>query len=100
MDPQVWGWIGGILGSVIGIAGGVFGTYCSLKAATGPAQRAVMLGWAIACWAIVILFLIGLFYIPQPYNFLMWIPYPLALMWLIRTGNAECQKAQQLDRPS
>lgn len=99
MPPEYWGWIGGILGGAIGIAGGIFGTYCSLKAASGPAQRAVLLGWTIVCWALVIGFLIGLFYIPQPYNFLLWIPYPFALMWLVRTSNLECQRARQLDQP-
>jgi len=99
MEPETWGWIGGIVGSLIGIAGGVFGTWCSLKGAKGPAERAVLLGWTIVCWTIVIVFLIGLFYIPQPYNFLLWIPYPFALMWLIKTANTEQRRAQQVDAP-
>jgi uncharacterized membrane protein len=33
------GSIGGILGIALGIAGGAFGTYCSIKNTNGPLER-------------------------------------------------------------
>lgn len=50
MDPERFGLYGGIAGSVIGVMGGLIGTYCSLKYATRPRERALTILLASTCW--------------------------------------------------
>jgi len=73
------GIIGGILGSIIGIAGGAFGTYCSIKGTNGPRERSFMIKYAVFTWIFVITFLVLFFVLPKPYNLFMWIPYAIFL---------------------
>lgn len=91
MDPNLgfWlGWGGAILGSMIGVLGGIFGTWASIRHTQTPAERALMIRGAIATWLLVAMFLLGLFLIPPPYNYLLWIPYPIALILGIRWMNS------------
>ncbi|MEX0727585.1 MAG: hypothetical protein WD065_15015 [Planctomycetaceae bacterium] len=83
-------WIGAIGGSLIGILGGVFGTYCSIRNTQGPRERAFMIKAAICCWILVTAFLAGLFLIPKPYNLLLWVVYPI----LLTAGIMWCNKNQ------
>jgi len=48
--------VGGIVGSLIGIAGGVIGTYFGIKNTNGPRERAFMIRSAVACCLGVVLF--------------------------------------------
>lgn len=86
MNP---GLIGGILGSVIGIAGGLFGTYCSIKHTNGPRERAFMIKGAVVCWVTMLVFLALQLVLPDPSRWLMWIPYaillPLGIIYANRT---------------
>lgn len=81
------GTIGGIIGGVVGFAGGIIGCYFSIKNTQGPHERAFMVRVSIVAFVGVILFLIGLVMLPRPYNFLMWIPYAIALPLGIRWSN-------------
>ena len=87
MDSAFWGWVGGIGGSLIGLAGGVFGTWCGIRNTASPAERANVTRWAAGFWIFVTAFLVGLFLLPQPYNVLLWIPYGFGLVYLIRRCN-------------
>jgi len=49
----MWGWIGGIGGGLIGLAGGVVGTYYSIRNTRGPLERAFVIRSAVVCWIIV-----------------------------------------------
>jgi len=40
----MWGWIGGVAGSVIGLAGGIAGTYFCITHTNGPRERSFMIG--------------------------------------------------------
>lgn len=80
MDGATIGWIGGIFGSVVGIMGGVLGTYLSIKSAKGPIERAFIKRSAIIAWVTVSVFLGLLFALPEPYNYLMWIPYAVTML--------------------
>jgi hypothetical protein len=51
--------IGAVLGTVVGIGGGIFGTYCSIKNTTTATERRFMVGYAIVIW-LAIIFLIFL----------------------------------------
>lgn len=96
MDLGFWlGWGGAILGSAIGITGGIFGTWASIRHTQTPAERAFMIRCAIGTWLFVGAFLLGLFLIPTPYNFLLWIPYPILLILGIRWMNARHLEIRQ-----
>jgi Ca2+/Na+ antiporter len=79
---------GAILGSAVGIFGGVLGTWCSIHNTRTAAERAFMIRCSIAVWVLVTAFLAGLMLVPQPYNYLLWIPYPIILtagiLWMNR----------------
>lgn len=90
------GTLGGIIGGVIGLAGGAFGTYASIKNTRGPRERQFMVRAAVAAWVGVTLFLSLLFVLPSPYRWLVWIPYAVALPWGIISLNRK-QQAIRLD---
>ena len=79
--------IGGVLGSAVGLAGGIIGTYFSIKNADGPGERNLVYRFVIAISIGIGIFLIGLFTFPAPYNHLLWIPYCLMLSVSIRRYN-------------
>ena len=58
MNPGTIGLIGGVGGTVIGIMGGVIGSYFSIKNTTTPAERSLMVRFVIALWTAVVV-LIG-----------------------------------------
>lgn len=85
------GLIGGIGGAAIGILGGLVGTYFSIKNTTGPHERGFMIRVAIVAWVVVSAFVAGLLFLPRPYNFLLWIPYGIALPF----GILWCNRRQR-----
>ena len=89
MDGTMLGIIGGFGGSVIGVAGGIFGTWMSIHNAKTPAEKSQTFRFSLACWLFVTLFLVAFFVTPHPYNFLWLIPYPIVLMWGINRINRE-----------
>ncbi|HEY8503595.1 MAG TPA: hypothetical protein VIL46_03375 [Gemmataceae bacterium] len=88
MPPETVGLIGGILGGVIGIAGGMVGTWMSIRNTSGPRERAFMVRAAAVVWVLVIAFVTGLFLLPSPGRYLLWIPYAvllsLGIIWMNR----------------
>lgn len=86
------GLVGGIIGSVVGIAGGAIGTYFSIKNTQGKKERDYMIKASIVCWVAISLFLVLLLFLPKPYNFLMWIPYSIFLPFFITTVNKQLAK--------
>ena len=88
------GLVGGIIGSVIGVLGGVVGTYYSIKNTAGPRERRFMIQAAVVTWIAVTAFVLGLVALPRPFNFLLWIPYAIALPLGIRW----CNRRQQIIR--
>lgn len=92
MNP---GWIGGIVGSLVGIAGGLFGTYCSIRNTNGPRERAFMIKASIICWAYVLGYLLLLIVLPRPYGWFLSIPYALFLCLGIVYANRIQQRIRQ-----
>ncbi len=78
---------GAILGSCIGLLGGLFGTWCSIRNTQSPAERAFMIRCSIAVWLLVTAFVASLLLIPVPYNHLLWLPYVILLILAIRRLN-------------
>jgi threonine/homoserine/homoserine lactone efflux protein len=75
------------VGGIGGLAGGVVGTYFSIKNTNGPRERAFVTKAAIICWVAVLVFLAVLFALPNPYRWLVWIPYAILLPIGIKTWN-------------
>lgn len=88
-------WIGGIVGSLIGIAGGLFGTYCGIRNTRSPRERSFMVRSAAVCWGGVLLFLALLFVLPNPYRWFLWIPYAILLPLGIVHGNRTQQRIRR-----
>lgn len=81
------GLIGGMIGGAIGLVGGVIGTYFSIKNTLGPRERSFMAKVSVIAWIAITAFLVGLLALPKPYNWLLWIPYGIALPLSIRRCN-------------
>jgi len=63
---------GAVVGPLIGVLCGAFGTYCSIRNANGPKERAFMVKVAVWAW-VGFAVLMGLFFglgfaLPQPYK--------------------------------
>lgn len=76
MDP---GLLGGIIGGVLGVAGGAIGTYFSITNTNGPKERAYMIKASVVAWVAIGVFLVLLLTLPKPYGYLMWVVYGIAL---------------------
>ncbi|MBP7274632.1 MAG: hypothetical protein KBA51_00335 [Kiritimatiellae bacterium] len=87
----LWGWIGGIVGSIMGLAGGVVGTRCSIRNASGPRERAFMIKASFVAWGAILIFLILMIALPDPWRWFLWIPYSILLPLGIIFGNRRQQ---------
>lgn len=99
---EMWGWIGGIAGGVIGFLGGLFGTWCSIKNTKGPRERAFMIKASVVCWIAIILFVGLMFALPVPFRYFLWIPYAILLplgtrYWNRKQQLIRQQESQQMD---
>lgn len=92
------GLIGGIVGGVLGIGGGIFGTWCSIRNTHGPRERAFMIRASVVAWIALAIFLFLLLWLPHPYRLWMWAPYgillPLGIMYTNRRV-AEIRRDEQ-----
>lgn len=95
----MWGWIGGIAGCVIGLAGGIVGTYFSIRNTSGSRERSLIIKSAVVCWIAIVIFLALLFALSNPYRWLLWIPYsillPLGIIFINRKQQAIRQEESQ-----
>ena len=89
------GWIGAIAGCTIGLAGGIIGTYYSIKNTNGPRERAFMVKSATIAWVLGLVFIAVLLLVPSPYRFLAWIPYAILLPLGITYGNKIQQRIRR-----
>ena len=87
MDIGTVGGLIGAIGGLIGLVGGAIGTYFSIRSTKGPRERQFMVRASVAVWIGVTAFLVLLFVLPNPYRWLLWIPYGLALPFTIMSLN-------------
>ena len=90
------GTFGAVIGGALGLLGGAFGTYMSIKNTAGPRERQFMVRSSIVIWIAVTMFVVLLVVLPSPYRWLMWIPYVIALPIAIISLNRK-QQAIRLD---
>ena len=89
------GTIGAIVGSTLGTAGGVFGTWISIRNAPAGKQRRFIVKAAIATWAGVLLFVALLLALPSPWKWLLWLLYGPLLLFLIVYINGSIAKIRR-----
>jgi hypothetical protein len=92
-----YGFIGAVIGCVLGVAGGGIGTYFSIKNAIGPRQRKFMIKAAVFSWISLAVFLGLLLGLPFPYGFIMWVPYGIFLPIGITYLNKRLYQLQMED---
>ena len=85
---------GAIVGSVIGVAGGLYGAYRSYTAAKGSREQRFVIWASIACLVYVGSFLAVLFLLPQTRPALF-VPYAITLAAGIGYLNRRQRKIQQ-----
>src|SRR5262245_30794797 len=95
MNDTWWIWTIAILGPAIGVAGGLLGTYLSIRNTRGPRERSLMIRVALLCWLLVIAFSAGIFLIPTWHKHLLWAPYVVVLFLLIRWCNRSQARIRQ-----
>jgi hypothetical protein len=88
---------GGVIGSLGGVLGGVFGTYCSIRNTSGPRERAFMVKAAIWTWVFIAVVLGSMFgaryVLPDHYNLLAFLPMLLMVPALF-IGIPMCNRRQ------
>ena len=89
------GLIGGIIGCIIGLIGGIIGTYFSIHNTFGPRERAFTIRASMIGWIIGVIFLALLILLPNPWRFMVWIPYGIILPIGIINWNKTQQKIRQ-----
>ena len=94
------GLIGGLICGGLGLAGGAVGSYFSIKNTLGPRERSFMIRVSAIALVAITLFLIGLLTLPKPYNFLLWVPYVIALPLAIRWCNRRQRAIREDERTS
>jgi len=61
------------------LSGSAIGTYFSVKNTSGARERVFMIRVSVFTWIAVSIFVAALMFLPKPYNWLLWIPYGIAL---------------------
>ncbi|MCW9014057.1 MAG: hypothetical protein OQL06_09760 [Gammaproteobacteria bacterium] len=91
------GMIGGILGAIIGIAGGLIGTYFSIRNTKGPLERAFMIKASVIAWISITVFLVLMLVIPNPYRLWLWVPYGILLPLGIIKLNKKVAEIREIE---
>lgn len=87
LTPEMIGLLGAVFGSVIGVAGGLLGTWMSLRNVPSGAQRDFMKKAAALGWVGLLGFTATTLLVPVPGKWLLWIAYGPLLLWFIRYVN-------------
>ena len=69
--------------------------YFSIKNTNGPKERSFMVKFAVVGWITLIIFLVLMLLLPNPYRFLLWIPFGILLPLGIRYGNGKQQEIRK-----
>ncbi|MEM9399416.1 MAG: hypothetical protein AAF984_04345 [Verrucomicrobiota bacterium] len=93
------GFIGGILGSIVGIIGGGLGMYCSLKRAKDATQKKAIWIFSALIVALVGVFIAAPYLMPSPYKYFLILPYLGVLFLLIFGFNKIYQKSNKSGEP-
>ena len=81
------GLIGTVVGSIVGVAGGLLGTWMSIRNLPRGEQRNFMVRMAVVGWMGALGFCVALLLIPTPWNGVLWIVYVPGLCVFMRHVN-------------
>jgi hypothetical protein len=81
------GLIGTVLGSIVGVAGGLLGTWMSIRNMPRGEQRSFMARMAVVGWIGAFGFCVALLLIPTSWNGFLWLVYVPGLFIFIRHVN-------------
>ncbi|MBW3543291.1 MAG: hypothetical protein KY476_23800 [Planctomycetes bacterium] len=84
---EIGPWLGPAIGGVLGLAGGIVGTWLSIRNTRGPRERSMVVKASIACWVFVAAFIAAVFWLPSPYKWVVSIPYVIVLILGITYWN-------------
>ncbi len=88
-----------VISSLLGLAGGVVGTYFSIRNTRGRKERSFMIKVAIILWCGVTAFIVLWLVLPNPYRWFLWIPYgillPITIFGINRRQAEIRQKEEQ-----
>ena len=79
--------IGIIIIGIIGLLGGIFGSYFSIKRTNSPKEKSFIIKIVIAGWLGIIIFLALLTLIPAPYRMFLFVPFSIIMSIAIIKGN-------------
>ena len=83
----------GIAGSIIGLIGGMIGTYFSFKRAKTKQEKQILIKFSIILWTGILLCLGIFLIIPHPYKPISFVPFWIALPLLIKSMNKKGPEA-------
>jgi len=87
-SEENFGLIGGIIGGLIGVAGGIFGTWMSIRGTSPGAQRKFMIKMSICAWIGVAVLLVAVFLIPGNWKWIIWVVYaPILTISIVYTNR-------------
>lgn len=87
MRPETVGLLGAIIGSVIGLLGGIAGAWFAIRNARGPRERAWVIRASLVAVVMVASFVAAMLLIPVPLRYWLWLPYAAILPLSIRAWN-------------
>ena len=76
-----------IIVGIIGLMGGILGSYFSIKRAIDSKEKAFIIKIVIAGWIGTTIFLALLFLTPTPYRIFIFVPYSIIMTITIIKGN-------------
>jgi drug/metabolite transporter (DMT)-like permease len=86
MNSETIALVGGIGGSVIGLLGGLFGTYMSIRNSKTPQEKALMVRASIVVWALLTGLIIVPLFLTVTGVFPRWGFWPTAVVFFILVG--------------
>jgi len=100
LKPETIGLIGALGGTLLGVLGGVYGTWNSVQQTNGPRERAFVVKMSVLFWIVVSLFVVLVFVLPAPWNYYIWLPYGLWLTSTIRRSDLKQQAIREAEAAS
>ena len=89
--------LGAIVGGVVGILGGVIGTYFSIKNTRGQLEQDVMIKCCGICWIAITLFLGLMFALPSTFRHFLWIPYAILFPIGLNLMNRKVSSSREIE---
>ena len=103
LTPEMTGLLGAVIGSVIGFAGGLLGTWMAFGNVPGSVQSRFLKKAAVFCWIGALAFTATTLLVPGTWKWLLWSVYGPLLAGFLRSVNhtqAALQTAPSVDDPT